>query len=59
MPEGMWRTASAFIIAWVNILGVGNILVGLRESRDFSGDLIPVRQDKSSNLIWNSVVKLW
>ena len=59
VPEGMWRGTSAFVISWVNVFGISNIHIGLSESRDFSGDTVPVWQDKSSNLIWNSFVKLW
>lgn len=59
VPEGMWGGTSAFVISWVYVLGVGNIGIGLWESRDFGGDLIPVWEDESSNLIWNRVVKLW
>jgi hypothetical protein len=36
VPESVWRVISAFGISWVEVLGVCDGVIGLRESRDLS-----------------------
>ena len=59
VPKGVWRVGSAVSISWVHVLGLNHICVSLSESRQSSGEDIPVRQNHSSDLVWNEVVKLW